>query len=445
MRGKRFSIGSRATLLAICTLTLFVTSTNAQTFATLHIFEGSPTDGSYPEAPLVQATNGNLYGTTFTGGASASGTVFKITPDGTLTTLYSFCSQSSCTDGEFPDWLVQATDGDFYGTTGGGGSNGDGTVFKINASGTLTTLHSFDGTDGDSPNGLFQATDGNFYGTTYTGGASASGTVFKITPDGALTMLYSFCSQSGCADGSGPFAPLVQASNGDFYGTTAVGGFISAACAKLNGDVGCGTIFKITPSGTLTTLYSFCSQSGCTDGLSPYAGLVQATDGNFYGTTEFGGANSDGTVFKIAPRGKLTTLYTFCSESGCTDGAAPIGGLVQDTNGRFYGTTSNGGSLSCTFQGPGCGIVFSLSEDLRPFVETQPTSAKVDAAVKILGTNLTGTTRVAFHGTPAVFKVVSRSLIETTVPTGATTGEVEVTTPHGTLRSNVPFRVVDLP
>ena len=277
------------------------------TLTTLHSFDG--TDGASPFLGLVQATDGNFYGTTGNGGAGygsanngcgsahfGCGTVFKITPGGTLTTLYSFCSQSGCPDGELPiAGLVQATDGDFYGTTDGGGANHVGTVFKITPTGTLTTLHSFDGADGAYPfAGLVQATDGNFYGTTWEGGATfyPGGTVFKITPSGTLTTLYSFCSQSGCPDGAGPYG-LVQAANGDLYGTTEFGGPTGFTPNNCPEAFGCGTVFKITPSGPLTTLYSFCSQSACADGENPVAGLVQATDGNFYGTTGNGGANNN--------------------------------------------------------------------------------------------------------------------------------------------------------
>ena len=300
---------------------------------------------------------------------------------------------------------------------------------------TFTTLFSFNYTDGAySEAELVQATNGNLYGTTGGGGANGNyGTVFKITPSGTLTTLYSFCSQSGCTDGSNPYAGVVQATNGDFYGTTGYGG---ANCAPT----GCGTIFKMTPSGTLTTLYSFCSQSGCTDGEYPFGALVQATNGNLYGTTYGGGANGYGTVFQITPGGTLTTLYSFCSQSGCTDGDSSLAGLVQDTNGDLYGTTWEGGAndVGCS---QGCGTVFRLSVGLGPFVETRPTSGKVGKFVEILGSDLTGATRVTFNGTAAKFTVVSPSLITTTVPTGATTGKVRVVTPSGTLSSNVPFRV----
>ena len=156
------------------------------------------------------------------------------------------------------------------------------------------TLHRFDGTDGAFPYGLVQATDGNLYGTTNVGAAQDYGTVFKMTPSGKLTTLHTFCSQSNCTDGARPAAGLVQATDGNLYGTTYEGGANDY-----------GTVFKMTPSGKLTTLHSFCSESNCTDGASPTAGLVQATDGNLYGTTDGGGANGFGTVFKITPSGKL--------------------------------------------------------------------------------------------------------------------------------------------
>ena len=453
-----------------------VIASPAQTLTTLVNFDWA--NGANPQSSLTQGTDGNFYGTTQNGGAYTRGTVFKITPSGALTTLYSFCSQSSCMDGLFPfAGLVQATDGNFYGTTADGGTYDDGTVFKITPGGTLTTLHSFQATDGADPQArLVQATDGNFYGTTVEGGTSNNcgsygcGTVFKITPSGALTTLHSFDS----SDGVEPWHGLVQASDGNFYGTTEYGG-----------TYGWGTVFKITPSGTLTTLHSFCAQTGCTDGAKPLAGLVQATDGNFYGTTtaagtyndgtvfkitlggtlttlhsfdgsdgfwpydrlvqatdgnfygttSLGGTSyNDGTVFKITSGGTLTTLHSFCVEPNCTDGANPYAGLMQATNGNFYGTTYAGGTYNE-------GTVFSLSVGLTQFVELEPTSGSPGAPVTILGTNLTGSTSVTFNGTLATFTVVSPSEITTTVPAGATTGTVWVTTPSGVLSSNVPFQV----
>jgi len=328
------------------------------TLTTLYSFcsQAGCTDGANPYGGLVQGTNGDFYGTTQSGGAGNYRTIFKITPRGTLTTLHSFCAQSGCADGEYPyGSLVQATNGDLYGAALFGGANCSsscgGTIFKITPGGALTTLYSFCAqggtacTDGSAPvGGLIQAANGDFYGVTdYGGNETGNGTVFKITPAGALTTLYSFCSQGGslCSDGAGANA-LIQATNGDFYGTTIFGG----------NETQTGIVFKITPSGAFTTLYSFCAQGGieCTDGSSPEAGLVRGSDGNFYGTTSAGGAATPtlgyGTIFKITPAGALTTLYSFCSQGGpgvCTDGSGPQAALVQDTNGMLYGTTSTGG------------------------------------------------------------------------------------------------------
>jgi uncharacterized repeat protein (TIGR03803 family) len=378
------------------------------------------TDGEHPAAGLVQATDGNFYGTTTYGGANGGGTVFKITRAGALTTLYSFCAvllNGFCMDGSGPyAGLVLATNGNLYGTTEVGGTNDHGTVFQITPTGILTTLHSFVSTDGEYPLAtLIQTTNGNLYGTTWQGGADDYGTVFEVTPTtGALTTVHSFDG----ADGSEPYAALMQARNGNLYGTTLSGGTDNS-----------GTVFEITPTtGTLTTLHSFDGA----DGYEPSAALVQAANGNFYGTTSgYGGSSGYGTVFQITTEGALTTLYNFNG----TDGIYPFGGLMQATNGKFYGTTYQEGA-DC------CGTVFSLSvSGLGPFVEMLPASGKVGISVKILGTNLTGATSVEFNGTLATFKVASSSEITTTVPVGATTGTVTVTTPQGTLSSNVPYRV----
>ena len=400
--------------------------TTAGKLTTLHTFctEGYPcTDGATPYAGLMLDTNGNFYGTTTGGGANSDGTVFEITSGGKLTTLHSF----DITDGYEPEvGLIQATNGELYGTTSEGGTSADGTIYEMTSGGKLTSLLSFDGANGVYPDArLVQGTDGNFYGTTLEGSAN-SGTVFKITSAGKLTTLHKFDG----TDGGGPTGALIQATNGNFYGTTTGDGANSTG----------GTVFEITPAGKLTTLYSFCSKPDCTDGSTPYAGLIQATDGNLYGTTFNGGLSEPscsggcGTIFKITTAGKLTTLYNFCSKSGCTDGSSPDGGLVQDTNGTFYGTSYYGGTV-------GIGTVFSLSVGLGSFVKTLPASGNVGAAIIIQGTNLTGATKVSFNGTEAAFTVVSSTEIKTTVPTGATTGSVTVVTPSGTLKSNVAFRI----
>jgi uncharacterized repeat protein (TIGR03803 family) len=275
-------------------------------------------------------------------------------------------------DGADPAGMIQGSDGNFYGTTFENGPTGLGTVFKLTASGTLTTLYAFGSLAGDGvapSGGLIQGSDGNFYGTTAGGGANADaigagGTVFKITPSGVLTTLYSFCGQSHvtdgelyCTDGQNPSAGVIQGSDGNFYGTTSLGGANGSGNPPgkptTSHDSFGGTAFKLTPSGTLTTLYSFCSQGGtaCTDGSEP-GGLIQGSDGNFYGTTLYGGANGSaapsggGTAFKLTPSGTRTTFHMFCSQGGinCTDGVAPASGLIQGSDGNFYGTTLGGGA-----------------------------------------------------------------------------------------------------
>ena len=386
-------------------------------------------DGSNPVAGLALDLSGNFYGTASGGGASTYyGTIFKMTPTGKLTTVYNVCSEQGCHDGADPySALVQDVNGNFYGTTNQGGDQGQGTVYKVTAGGKFTRLHTFAYAEGVAPwAGLVQASNGDFYGTTSAGTNSMEGSVFKITSQGKFTVVYTFCSKASCSDGATPRGTLVQAPNGDLYGTTPGGG-----------DYNGGTVFKLTPGGKLTTLYSFCAQSNCPDGYGPYAGLVLGTDGNFYGTTVEGGvATCDspygcGTVFKITPQGKLTTLHRFKE----TDGALPFGGLVQATNGSFYGTTTAGGPTNV-------GTIFSLSMGLNPFVAFVRASGKVGQTVGILGQGLTGTTGVYFNGTSAQFKVVSATFLTATVPAGASSGVVTVKAPGGKLTSNQPFRIM---
>ena len=375
------------------------------------IYSFNTTDGAFPAGSLLLATNGYLYGTTWEGGTGTVGTVFRITPAGALTSLHSFDSTDGalCSSG-----LIQATNGDLYGTTYNGGTNNLGTIFKITPAGVFTSLHSFAAAEGATPYaGLIQGTDGYLYGTTYQGGANNVGTVFKVTMAGVLTTLYSFTVS--LTDGTHPYAALVQASNGLLYGSTSSGG-----------ASGYGTIFSITPEGALTTLHSFA----VLDGDNPESRLIQATDGSLYGTTGGGGTTGNGTIFKITLAGSFTSLYSFIGANG----ALPLGGLVQHTDGAFYGTTYQGGADND-------GTVFTLSEGLGPFVETVPTSGRSGTAVKILGTHLSAASSVTFNGTVAVFNIVGPSEITATVPAGATTGNVQVATPGGLLVSNAAFQV----
>jgi uncharacterized repeat protein (TIGR03803 family) len=284
------------------------------------------TNGSQPFAELVQATSGNLYGTTSQGGTNGGfGTVFQITSNGVFTTLFSF----NRTNGSFPEAaLAMGTNGNLYGTTSQGGTNGGfGTVFQITTNGQLTTLFSFNNTNGSTPlSGLLPGTNGTFYGTTSAGGANGLGTLFQINTNGQLTNWVAFNG----ANGANPYAGLIKGTDGNFYGTTYNGG-----SANL------GTIFRMTPAGLLTILISFNNLNGA----NPFDQLLQGTDGNFYGTTELGGKTGDGTAFQITPQGVFTTLISFDYFS---TGNFPVGALVQGTDGNLYGTTHNGGSINGT-------------------------------------------------------------------------------------------------
>ena len=295
-----------------------VVSIPSGTFTLLHSFAGP--DGQSPTAALVQGLDGNFYGTTSTGGSvPTGGTTFRMTPAGALTVLHNFAGGPN--DGGDPNAaLIQGTDGNFYGTTTLGGAAGIGAVFQMTPQGTVALLHAFNGTgDGGLPQApLRQASDGNFYGTTEgTSRGNPNGTVFRLTPLGVTTVLYAF---SGGADGSAPFTPVIQAADGNFYGTTNSGGGASR-----------GTVFKLTPGGNFALVYTF---TGGADGSAPQA-VVQGADGNFYGTAGSGGAFDCGTVFKLSADGRFTLLHAFTGG----DGKFPSG-LVQATNGNFYGTTS---------------------------------------------------------------------------------------------------------
>jgi uncharacterized repeat protein (TIGR03803 family) len=306
------------------------TPASAVFFDVLHAFRIGA--GANPYAALIQATDGNFYGTTLNGGSFGLGTVFKMTRTGTVSVLHVFAGG---TDGAHPyAGLVQANDGNFYGTTRSGGVFDAGTVFRMTPDDQVTIFHSFAGMDGSSPTAaLIEAADGNLYGTTFEGGAFNAGTVFQITLDGAFNVIHEFAF----ADGAFPAAALIQANDGNFYGTT------------VGPDD--GTIFQLTPDGTVTVLHSF---SGGSDGANPQASLIQTSDGTFYGTTQSGGASGGGTVFQMAPDGTVTVLHAFID----AEGTEPVAALLQGADGNFYGTTSFGGSTS---DGPG--TAFQMTPD----------------------------------------------------------------------------------
>jgi len=373
---RRISFASMRIIVSVLFVATAIGSL-AETFTTIVTFNG--TNGRSPGyGPLVQGRDGNLYGTTEIGGLYDAGTLFQLNPvTDALTTIYNFCNpQTNCADG---------------------GSRAAGVILGI---------------------------DGSFYGTTMAGGdlncdpQVGCGTVFKMTSKGVLTTLYTF---TGNGDGFTPVAPLVQATDGSFYGTTGQES---------------GTVFKVTPSGKFKTLHVFQYP----EGNSLFGGLMQATDGNFYGTSHIGGTGNDphcssngcGTVFKVTPKGKLTTLYSF----DFTDGAFPVAGLLQASDGNLYGTTDGGGS------GSYYGTIFSLDLGFGPFVQATTYSGKVGATVEFLGQGFIKSSMVSFNGTPATPTVRSGTYLTVEVPAGATTGPVTITTSMGTLESNKIFRVI---
>jgi uncharacterized repeat protein (TIGR03803 family) len=491
-------------------------ATGTVNFGTLDAFSGP--DGGYPETGLIQATNGNLYGTTTfeppISGGNGSSTIFEMTPRGMLTTVFApGCTGNPCQDGDYPVGIVQANNGYIYGAMTGEGAYGAGTIFKMTPAGTFTTLYNFcpDATcdDGKFPVGLMQANSGDLYGTTQWGGLYNRGTVFKITSSGTFTSIYSFCLQEPCADGANPLAGLIQTANGDLVGTTEYGGTVGSYSSSYC-PYGCGTVFKITPAGVLTTLHDFCSEPGCTDGLQPSTSLVEGPGGLLYGTTSFGGATSTcqfsgspagcgtiftiardgtfaslysfcgqggscpdgvapasplvlapsgdlygttqwggddsicaeiegqvpgcGTVFKISPSRTFTTLHAFCAQKECPDGAYPLG-LMESTSGIFYGTTYSGGGFNSL------GTIFFLSTGEAAFVEPRPAIGSVGETVAIVGYGLKEASSVSFNGVPATIQSAAATVIYVKVPSGANTGKIQVVTPAGMLTSKTIFEV----
>lgn len=376
-----------------------------------HVFDSST--GSDPFGGVTLASDGSFYGTTGFGGSMNNGVLFRMMPNGEYTVLQEFQGGA---DGALPGAPpIEGLDLGLYGTTNGNAATA-ATIYKYTPStGAFTTLYQFDQAHGQFVTApLIQATDGNLYGTAYQGGANNCGSVFKLTTLGTLLWYYSFpCGQGG----ANPVGPVVQASDGNFYGTTSQGG-----------SIGYGSVFKLSRNGVISILYSF--KGSPSDGSSPFAGLVQATDGKLYGATSGGGTSNTGTLFQITTTGSYKLLYNLNTHT-----SNPVGTLSQHTNGVLYGTAEFGGKF-------GFGTVYSLDMDFGPFVALPRRAGKVGSSVQILGQALTGATSVTFNGIASTFHVVSDTYMTAIVPSGATTGPVVVTTPTGTLTSNKNFRII---
>jgi uncharacterized repeat protein (TIGR03803 family) len=309
----------------------------------IHSFSGGITDGSQPYGSLVKANDGNFYGMTYQGGANNKGTVFQVTPAGAVTVIYSFGTNGPA-DGANPHGsFIQASDGKLYGTTVYGGANSNGTVFGITLAGVEQVVYSFDvlgSNDGANPYGnLVQATDGNFYAMTFSGGANGTGAVVQVTPAGAEQVIHSFGGPIS-GDGANPYGGLIQASDGNLYGMTNKGGANHA-----------GAVIQVTLAGLEKVIHSF--SGGTADGAQPYGSLIQASDGNLYGTTYLGGANGNGAAFQVTLAGAEKLIYSF-GANGPADGANPYGDLVQASDWNLYGMTVHGGGANSN------GTVFKL-------------------------------------------------------------------------------------
>jgi uncharacterized repeat protein (TIGR03803 family) len=373
-------------------------------------------DGAYPNSGLTLGTDGSLYGTTPAGGSVGYGLVFKITTSGQFKVVHNFNGNTEGAPADSPP--IQGTDGNFYGTVSDGGNAVFGTVYEMTPVGKLTVLYTFGGSV-RYPVALTLGIDGNFYGTFLGGtGTNVNGGVFKITPRGKFTVLHSFND----TDGHNPMGAIIQATDGNFYGTT-----------RSGGSSGQGVVYKMTPAGVLTDLHSFAND---THGFAPFAGLAQATDGKLYGVTTTNPGASFGVLFQISTTGTYADLVLFTNTTGKYPGADPQVSLFQHTGGTLYGDTAGGGSQAK-------GVLYSLNMGLGPFVSFvgPEFSGKVGKTIEILGQGFTGTAKVLFHGISATFTAVSDTYLTAVVPAEATTGLVTVKTSGGALTSNKIFRV----
>jgi uncharacterized repeat protein (TIGR03803 family) len=377
---------------------------------------GSATSGVNPEG-LTLGTDGNFYGTTQVFGSGQYGTLYKLTPEGSFTLLHSF---SGFGDGQYPDSPpIEGSDGNFYGTTFGVFGLGS-TIYKYEpSSGALTTIFTFDPLQGKEIAGqLLQGSDGYLYGVAFAGGPQDSGTVFKISTSGDFVFSRSF---NGATDGGNPVGPLIEASDGFFYGMTYLGGY-----PKFNGY---GTIFKMDRDGNVSVFFTFVPN---VTAAYPSGGLIQGSDGFLYGALSENIYPTLGSLFRISLDARYEQLYNFTEATGTDVGDS----LIQNTNGLFYGSALYGGAF-------GYGAIYTLDMHLPPFITFVRRNGKVGQSAQILGQGLKGASAVTFNGIPATsFSVETDTFMTAVVPSGATTGPLVVTTPTGNLTSNVNFQVL---
>jgi uncharacterized repeat protein (TIGR03803 family) len=458
----------KAKLLAGIFLVAIAIAAPAQTVSTIYKFS-SGTNPNLPAGVMAQGQDGNFYGITLSGGTANQGVIYKISSEGVITSLYSM-GQS---DGTTCSGLTLGTDGNFYGTCHNGGANDYGTLFKVTSAGVLTVLHNFaaQGSTSDGCEPLappIQASNGDLYGTTSFCGANNYGTVYKLTLAGAYSLLYSF---QGPPDDTVLPLGLIEGTDGDLWGLG--NGWI----------ISDGGVFKITLAGKESLVYTF---KGDPDGASPYTNLIQGSNGDFYGTTEEGGSAQEGTIFEVTAGGKETVLYSFpnqtdgaypslpltqgpngllfgaatdcagggCAQAGlfdittkgmyknlylyplvCSNCGQPEAPLLLSTNGAFYSTTEQGGA--------GVGSFYSLNNGYSPFISLVNVTSGVEGAqVQILGQGFSSSSVVKFGGTEATTtKLTGTTYILATVPTGALTGDISVTTGSTVLSTTASYKI----